>query len=103
MNCSNHIIQYQKRFKIISKILFNALQKYGNFKGAKKMTIYKIMGDVIFSNWLVFPLFSNPVEFGLIHNKNMDKLCHIFSDLSQVVNHIMKGTQILETKKDKWI
>jgi hypothetical protein len=62
-----------------------------------------IMADVIYSTWLITPLFIQPTNYGLIKNHDMNYLYKIFLDFSKIIAHIMRGVPIYGPHMLTWM
>ena len=61
------------------------------------------MADVIYSNWLISPMFLQPTAYGLIKHNDVNELFKIFLDFSKLVAHIIRGVRIYGPHMLTWM
>ena len=90
--------------RLICKLIYEELVSLsGLSEEQKKQRALGILSDIIYSNWLITPLFLQPTAYGLIKNNDMNLLFRVLLDLSKIVAHVIKGIHIYGPHMLTWM
>ena len=92
--------RYEKYAKVNGKFYKKSKDKEElNEKSRIKHEVHRLQVDVLASKWLVYSLFVNPDQSGLIVNRPLDKLRDTFVKFSKIFVYSLRGNQPYNTEE----
>ena len=92
--------RYEKYARINGKFYKKSKDKEElNEKSRIKNEVHRLQVDVLASKWLVYSLFINPDQSGLIINRPLDKLRDTFVKFSKIFVYSLRGNQPYNTEE----